>query len=79
VIRKGEFKTKIILTNDKLKTIWKWTKFSAWIVWFFLTFPWQMKKAYGQFLHATSSGTYDTHRTLKMVIEVTPDFTDNLN
>jgi hypothetical protein len=32
-----------------LKNIWKWSCFLAWLPWFFITWPWQIKKACQQF------------------------------
>jgi hypothetical protein len=39
--------------RKRLSTIWKWARFSAWFLWFLLSFPWQIQKAYSQFKNAT--------------------------
>jgi len=36
------------------KTIWKWMSFLGWSLGFLVTFPWQLHKAYNQFIYATS-------------------------
>jgi hypothetical protein len=33
-----------------IRKLWKWTCFIVWLPWFFLTLPWQLKKAYGEML-----------------------------
>jgi ribosomal protein S18 acetylase RimI-like enzyme len=36
--------------------IWRWVKFLAWLPWFFLTFPWQLRKGYREVMAAVSIG-----------------------
>jgi hypothetical protein len=37
-----------------LQVAWKWYQFPGWLVWFFLSFPWQIQKGYSQFVAATT-------------------------
>lgn len=39
-----------------LSTVWRWVKFSAWLPWFFLTLPWQLRKGYHEVMAAVSIG-----------------------
>jgi hypothetical protein len=63
-----------------LLAAWKWIKFSGWLVWFFLTFPWQIKKGYSQFVNAISLGTSAARKkTIQIDIDVSPRYYGNLN
>lgn len=39
-----------------LSAFWRWVKFLAWLPWFFLTFPWQLRKGYREVMAAVSIG-----------------------
>jgi hypothetical protein len=39
-----------------LSTLWRWVKFWAWLPWFFLTLPWQLRKGYREVMAAVSIG-----------------------
>jgi hypothetical protein len=59
--------------------IWKWLKFSGWLVWFFLSFPWQIQKGYSQFFNATSFKTTKVEYDRWIGMDISPRFHDNLN
>jgi hypothetical protein len=61
------------------KIAWKWITFSAWLVWFFLTFPWQIKKGYNQFINATTLEVPRSRKGSKMLVDISPKIYDNLN
>jgi hypothetical protein len=63
-----------------INTTWKWTKFSGWLVWFFLSFPWQIQRGYSQFVNATTFGTSKMQKTPIIIdIDVSPKYYGNLN
>jgi hypothetical protein len=63
--------------NDSVKSVIKWIKFLGWLLWFFLTFPWQISKAYNQFRSAVSFEPGEC-RT-KNDISPSPKYYGNLN
>jgi hypothetical protein len=63
-----------------LSVAWKWIKFSGWLIWFFLSFPWQIKKGYNQFVNATSLGVVNARKkAIRIDIDVSPRYYGNLN
>jgi len=69
------------MLNKKLasyfRKAWKNLKFAAWLLWFFLTWPYQMKKAYTQFINAVSPDPKSERKSL--IIPFEHKFYINLN
>jgi hypothetical protein len=59
------------------KRIWNWISFPGWLIWFFLTLPWQLKKGYSQFSNATAFTSSRESKTVKYTLS--RKYYDNLN
>jgi hypothetical protein len=59
------------------KFMWKWLSFSGWLVWFFATLPWQLRKGYAQVLGSTSFSGAKGEKALRYPLS--RRYYDNLN
>jgi hypothetical protein len=59
------------------RLIWNWISFPGWLIWFFITLPWQLKKGYSQFTNATTFDSSREGKTAKYILS--RKYYDNLN
>jgi hypothetical protein len=60
-----------------LEISWKWICFIGWLIWFFISYPWQMKKAYAEVMSAISDIEINKDNTV--CSDIQPNYYIHLN